>query len=102
MKQGIATREGHLTHGGAELRGLLVIERREERGAPQNVVHEFLSYVACTVGDGCFPPPILPDGPNSVISHSDTSLPHLRHNPTGRGPIGGRSDGSGADVSVGL
>ncbi|GAA2635031.1 hypothetical protein GCM10010425_40560 [Streptomyces spororaveus] len=45
MEQGVTACEGHLAHGGAELRGLLVIERREERGAPQNVVHESLSYV---------------------------------------------------------
>ncbi|GAA2932610.1 hypothetical protein GCM10020221_30510 [Streptomyces thioluteus] len=41
VEQGVAPRESDLAHGGAQLSGLLVIERREERGAPQNVVHEF-------------------------------------------------------------
>ncbi|GAA1235220.1 hypothetical protein GCM10009646_24570 [Streptomyces aureus] len=86
MEEGVSAREGHLTHGGAELRGLLIIERREKRGAPQNVVHEFLSYVDLHPGT-VFPLPILPDGPNGVISHSGTSLPHRRRKLWGRGPI---------------
>ncbi|GDY75149.1 hypothetical protein SAV31267_046340 [Streptomyces avermitilis] len=90
MEQGVAAREGHLTHGGAELRGLLVIERREERGAPQNVVHEFSP---CRPAQGILLPryqgtvfPILLDGPNSVISHKSAarSCGAVR-----QGPIGG-------------
>jgi hypothetical protein len=41
VEERVAAGERRFTHRGAELRGLLVIERREERGAPQNVVHEF-------------------------------------------------------------
>ena len=66
VEEGVTAREGHLTHGGAQLRGLLVIERREERGAPQNVVHEFSP---CRPAQGILLPvyqgtvfPILPDG----------------------------------------
>lgn len=42
VEERVTPREGDLSHGGAQLSGLLVIERREERGAPQNVVHESL------------------------------------------------------------
>lgn len=66
VEQGVTACEGHLAHGGAELRGLLIIERREERGAPQNVVHECLSYVDRLRGTWS---PILPDGSNSAINH---------------------------------
>ncbi len=58
VEQRVAAREGHLTHRGAELRGLLVIERREKRGAPQNVVHEFSP---CRPVQGTVVP-IMPDG----------------------------------------
>lgn len=37
VEEGVTAREGDLSHGGAQLSGLLVIERREKRGAPQNV-----------------------------------------------------------------
>ncbi|GAA2450545.1 hypothetical protein GCM10010388_44970 [Streptomyces mauvecolor] len=70
MEEGVAAGERHLTHRGAELRGLLVIERREERGAPQNVVHESLlvdRYQGSLL-------PILPDGLNSAINHKDDVL----------------------------
>ncbi|GGS85376.1 hypothetical protein GCM10010254_01360 [Streptomyces chromofuscus] len=78
MEQGVTPREGHLTHGGAQLRGLLVVERREERIAPQNVVHEFSP---CRPAQGIWFPrvyqgtlvPILPDRPNSVICHKDAA-----------------------------
>ncbi|GGP74934.1 hypothetical protein GCM10010278_61540 [Streptomyces melanogenes] len=66
MEEGVAAGERHLTHRGAELRGLLIIERREERGAPQNVVHEFSP---CRPVQGTVLP-ILPDGVNSAINHT--------------------------------
>ncbi len=44
VEERVATGECRLTHRGAQLGSLLVIERREERGAPQNVVHEFSPY----------------------------------------------------------
>lgn len=77
VEEGVAPCERHLTHGGAQFRGLLVVESREERIAPQNVVHEFSP---CRPAQGVDSPacqgtvfPILPDGPNSVICHKDAA-----------------------------
>ncbi|GAA1357597.1 hypothetical protein GCM10009612_25910 [Streptomyces beijiangensis] len=70
MEEGVAACERHLTHRGAQLSGLLVIERREERGAPQNVVHEFSP---CRPAQGCVTP-IMPDGYISVIDHKSDVL----------------------------
>lgn len=52
VEQRVATGEGRLAHGGAELRGLLVVERREERRAPQNIVHEFSPMSTCSGNRG--------------------------------------------------
>ncbi|GAA2435181.1 hypothetical protein GCM10010433_39940 [Streptomyces pulveraceus] len=58
VEERVAACESHLTHRGAELRGLLIIERREKRGAPQNVVHEISP---CRPVQGTVVP-IMPDG----------------------------------------
>ena len=62
VEQGVAACERHLTHGGAKLRGLLVVESREERVAPQNVVHEFSP---CRPAQGIF----LPHVPGDRVPH---------------------------------
>ncbi|EDY52144.1 hypothetical protein SSCG_05281 [Streptomyces clavuligerus] len=57
VEERVTAGERHLTHRAAKLRGLLIIERREERGAPQNVVHEFSP---CRPAQGPWPP-MMPD-----------------------------------------
>src|SRR5690606_19493765 len=58
VEERVASGERRLGHGSTQLSGLLPVERREERGAPQNVVHEFSP---CRAAHGAVPS-MMPDG----------------------------------------